>query len=574
MRINNFYRLRAGLLFTTGNRVGKVRMHHSARLLAGTLMILGFLIPILASAQTTGRLSGNFQLNAQVYRPDSLIGAPKVDEKLLSDSYANFRYDLGSFSAGFRYEGYLNTLQGLDPKFDGVGIPYLFADYQTEDLGFTVGSFYEQFGSGLILRAWEDKDLGVDNSLNGVRVRSTPLPGIRLTGLVGKQRHFFGLGPGLVRAFDAEVVLNDLVEAWNEKAIRLTLGGSFVSKYQKDKDPIYKLPENVGAWAPRVQLSRGGFTMSAEYAGKINDPSADNNFIYKSGQSMLLNASYSVQRLGINVTAKRVDNMSFRSDRTENLNKLVINYLPAISKNQIYSLMNLYPYSSQPNGEMGLQAEVSYQIKKGSKLGGKYGTQIGLNFSAANSILRNAINDTTPIGKNGTLGYSSPFFKIGDDVYFRDLNIELSRKFSPKLKVILIGQHVVYNQLVMEGKGSMVTANVAVADLTWKPTDEQAVRVELQGLWTKQDKGNWAMVMAEYSISPHWFFAVTDQWNYGNADLHQRVHYLYGSIAYARNANRIQVSYGKQREGILCVGGVCRNVPAMNGLTVIISTSF
>jgi hypothetical protein len=223
---------------------------------------------------------------------------------------------------------------------------------------------------------------------------------------------------------------------------------------------------------------------------------------------------------------------------------------------------------------MGFQGEISYQIRRGSKIGGKYGTQIGLNFSAANSIVKNAVNDSIPVGTCGTLGYSSEFFKIGKETYFRDLNLEISRKFSQKFKAILIGQYLVYNQLVMEGKGGMVTANVAVADLTWKPTEEQAVRIELQGLWTQQDKGNWAMAMAEYSVSPHWFFAVTDQWNYGNPDSYKQMHYLSASIAYVRNANRIQVSYGKQREGILCVGGVCRNVPAMNGLTVIITSSF
>ncbi|MCX6223275.1 MAG: DUF6029 family protein [Bacteroidia bacterium] len=115
-------------------------------------MLMFLLLPLTLHGQTTGRLSGNFQVDAQVYRPDSLIGAPKVNEKLSSNSYANLRFDWGKFSAGMRYEGYLNALQGYDPKFDGVGIPYLFADYQTEDLGFTVGSFYEQFGSGLLLR--------------------------------------------------------------------------------------------------------------------------------------------------------------------------------------------------------------------------------------------------------------------------------------------------------------------------------------------------------------------------------------------------------------------------------------
>lgn len=542
--------------------------------LTGLPLLLLFLLPDLLSGQNAGRLSGNFQVDAQAYRPDSLIGAPAVAEKLLSNSYANFRYDLGRFSAGLRYEGYLNTLQGFDPKYNGLGIPYLFADYQSDDLGITVGSFYEQFGSGLLLRAWEDKNLGVDNSLNGVRVRSTPVTGVRITGLVGKQRHFFGFGPGIVRAIDGEISLNELVKSWNEKSTRLTLGGSFVSKYQKDEDPLYKLPENVAAWAPRLQANLGGFSLGAEYARKINDPSADNNFIYKPGEALLVNASYSANRLGINLTAKRVDNLSFRSDRVENLNKLMINYLPPISKNQIYSLMNVYPYSSQPTGEMGVQGEISYQLKRGSKIGGKYGTLINLNISAANSIDRQPVNDTTPVGTAGTLGYESGFLKIGKEKYFRDFNIEVSRKFSQKFKMILIGQHLVYNQLVLEGKGGMVTAEVAVADLTFKPSEKHAVRLEMQGLWTRQDKGNWAMVLAEYSISPHWFFAITDQWNYGNPDQNRRVHYLYGSVAYARDANRIQVSYGKQREGILCVGGVCRNVPAMNGLTLIITSSF
>ncbi len=538
------------------------------------LAMMMFILPLGLRAQSGGRLSGNFQVDVQSYKADSLIGAPRVDEKLLSNSYANFRYDWGKFSAGLRYEGYLNTLQGYDSKYDGIGIPYLFADYQAEDLGFTVGSFYEQFGSGLLLRAWEDKALGVDNSINGVRVRSTPLPGLRINGLIGKQRHFFGLGEGLVRAIDGEVTLNELVKALNDKATRVTLGGSFVSKYQKDSDPIYKLPENVGAWAPRLQLNSGGFQLMAEYARKINDPSADNNFIYKPGEALLLNATYSGAGIGINLTAKRVDNMSFRSDRAENLNKLMINYLPPISKNQIYSLMNLYPYSSQPNGEMGVQAEVMYQVKRGSKIGGKYGTQISINFSGVNTIERLTVNDTTPVGTNGTLGYTSSFFRLGPEKLLRDFNIDISRKLSQRFKLITSYQYLVYNQLLLEGKGETVKAHVAVADITWKPAEEHAFRMELQGLWTRQDKGNWAMAMLEYSISPHWFFAVIDQWNYGHPDAHKRVHYLYGSIAYARDASRIMISYGKQREGILCVGGVCRNVPAMNGLTMTITSSF
>ena len=36
----------------------------------------------------------------------------------------------------------------------------------------------------------------------------------------------------------------------------------------------------------------------------------------------------------------------------------------------------------------------------------------------------------------------------------------------------------------------------------------------------------------------------------------------------------MQLGYGKQREGLLCIGGVCRQVPASNGLTFSLTTSF
>ncbi|MCK5820381.1 MAG: hypothetical protein KAH17_00780 [Bacteroidales bacterium] len=544
--------------------------------MAKKIVLLFFMVSLSFSiyAQDQGRLSGNFQMDVQSYRADSLIGADAIPEKMALNSYANIRYELGDFSAGLRFEGYMNALQGFDPGYDGVGVPYFFARYRFDDLDFTVGDFYEQFGSGILLRTWEDKFLGVDNAMRGIRVKYHPFEGISLTGVVGKQRLFWEYGPGLIRGLDGELRINDLIPALKDKQTLLSLGGSFVSKYQADDDPVYILPENVGAWAYRFNITRGALHLDSEYAGKINDPSADNNFIYKPGNSLIVNASYAASGLGMNFSVKRVDNMSFRSDRTENLNKLMMGYLPPISKNYTYSLMNLYPYSSQPTGEMGAQGEISYNIRRGTKLGGKYGTQITLNVSMVNSLDKTALNDTTAIGANGTLGYTSEFFKLGKELYYRDYNVEISRKLSKKWKFTGIYQHIAYNQMIMEGKGAVINADLAVLEVTWRLAPKQALRVETQGLWTKEDKGNWAMLLAEYSISPHWFFSVSDQYNYGNPDEEKRVHYLFASFGYVKNANRIQLSYGKQREGILCVGGVCRNVPAMNGFTLSITSSF
>jgi hypothetical protein len=79
-----------------------------------------------------------------------------------------------------------------------------------------------------------------------------------------------------------------------------------------------------------------------------------------------------------------------------------------------------------------------------------------------------------------------------------------------------------------------------------------------------------------------------DQYNYVNKDgiisfeengeIHERsfkkLHYPTISAGYTRGTTRILLSYGKQREGILCVGGVCRAVPSANGFKITLTSSF
>jgi hypothetical protein len=112
------------------------------------------------------------------------------------------------------------------------------------------------------------------------------------------------------------------------------------------------------------------------------------------------------------------------------------------------------------------------------------------------------------------------------------------------------------------------------------------VRIEAQGLFLNKvhdettdelvvnDNGNWATVLIEYNVSPHWFFSIMDQYNYGNPDDALKLHYFYGSFGYIKDATRITIGYGRQRAGLFCVGGVCRFVPASNGLTIGFTQSF
>ncbi len=547
--------------------------------LLGLMMLILPLFSLPSGAQGLldgARIWGNFQMDAQYYLPDSLINAPDVPETILMNGFANLNFSYRGFAMGVRYESYQNALLGFDDRYRGNGIPYRFASYTSENLEVTLGNFYEQFGSGLIFRTYEEKTLGIDNAMDGFRLVYRPQQGITLTGVIGQQRLFWDLGPGIVRGFDARVNLNSAISSLSERPNQWILGGSVVSKYQRDGNPLYNLPENVAAFSGNLNFMRGPVNLTGEYAYKVNDPSADNDFIYKEGQALLLTGSYAVRGVGLLLSAKRIDNMGFRSDRNATGNDLHINYLPPTTRQHIYSLSGMYPYASQPTGEMGVLGELTFRLPRESPLGGPYGTSVSINYSHARAIDKKPLHDTIPVGQTGTDGYRSSFFSLGDEVYFEDFNIEINRRFSRSLRGLFSYAYITYNQNVIEGyvDKETVYAHVGIADMTYRLPDRRSIRWELQHLYTKQDNQSWAMAMVEYSIAPRWFFAISDQYNYGNNNKDLRIHYYTLSAGYSKGPNRISLSYGKQRQGIICVGGVCRMVPASYGFMLSVSSSF
>jgi len=546
---------------------------HPKKLLLAGVALLAF-TTAKAQINLPFEIHGNFQIDAQYYLEDSVIGAPVVPEKVLSNGFGNLTFTRGNFGAGLRYESYQNPMLGFDSRYKGSGITYRYAEYTVGDLNVTLGNFYEQFGSGLIFRSYEERGLGIDNAMDGIRLKYNPVSGVYLKAFIATQRYYFDKA-GLVRGADGEIALSEAFPSLANSKTLITVGAAVVSKYQKDDNAVYNLPENVLSFAPRIRLNRGNFGLYSEYAYKYNDPSAINataenpSGIYKPGQGMYINTTYSRKGLGVSLSGKFIDNMSYRSDRDATGNDLNLNYLPALTKQQTYRLATLYPYATQPNGEVGYQGDIFYNFKPGSTLGGKAGTYIALNYSRANGL------DTT--GVDDELGYESKFFKMGDDKYFEEVNVEVQKKVTKNMKLLFTYTYTLYDEGVVKGLGEThgkIYANIGIVEMQLKLNKKHSIRAEGQILLTEQDKQDWVMGLLEYTVSPHWFIAAFDEYNFGNDIEADRLHYPNVSMGYTKGANRITMGYGKQREGLLCVGGVCRQVPASNGFSVSVTSSF
>lgn len=557
-------------------------------------------------AQNYGRISGNFQTDFQYYLRDSLIdplGEAYPDERILGTGFLNLTYQRDNIIAGLRYENYQNNRVGLPQDYKGEGITYRYVRFIKDKFDITAGNFYEQFGSGLILRAYEERGLGLDNNLDGLRTIFTPIEGLTFKGVIGRQRNFFEKSNSIVRGLDGEWSLRNTLN-W-ESNTNVIIGAGIVSKFQEFNSPFYTYPNNVSAGAFRTSIITSKVNLSAEYAYKANDPGTDNEVIYKPGHAFYMSGSYTEGNLGITGELKYYDNFSFRSEPNTQPQQLLIGYLPSATTLHTYALPALYSYNTSLTGEQGYQLGASYNFKRGTPLGGKYGLKIEASFAQSFALDKEytyrplvdengVVTDSTV---SGTDGYTTNF-GLGPFRYFQDFHIQIKKKLSKKLNFTGSYYNFFFNSDAIR-KGTAGVAdyqyypnadnpdglepnafpvNAVVLEFLWKIKPSHSLRTELQGLWTEgQDArfgGDWALLLLEYSIAPHWFFAVQDAYNYGNNLEELQIHYLSVNAGYTLGTSKLQIGYGRQQEGVFCVGGICRVVPASNGFTLSLTTNF
>ena len=527
-----------------------------------------------------GVITGDFNLNLQSYQEDSKIGAEAQDEIVLNNAYLNLNYTRSNFASGIRYESYLNALADFDPEFKGNGIMYRYATYSIDNLEITAGNYYEQLGSGLIFRSYEEKGLGIDNAMDGVRLKYVPIDGLYLKTFIGKSRTYFTYSDGIFRGADAELNFNEILNS--ELKTKFIFGGSFVSRYQQRDNLIFQIPQNVSAYASRINLMHGKWSYFGEYAYKINDPAnvlSQSQMNYANGTAFTQNITFSKRGFGISAEMHRTDNMTFKSDRDRDGKAYIINYIPTLSKPHTYSLLALYPCATQADGELGIQFDIFYKFKKGSRLGGKYGTKIAINYSQINAL------EGGPSFLNDIRTHTPTFINFDEVLHYQDFNISVAKKINRKFNTNFIFANQTYNKDVLEGKPigdyGILNSTILVSDISYKIKAGHTIRLELQSLISSQiedgkqpKEGDWSMSLIEYTISPHWFLSIQDMYNYGNEDINKQLHYVNINAGFIKGANRFEIGYGKKREGIFCVGGVCKTVPSSNGFSLSVSSSF
>ncbi len=540
---------------------------------------------VFHSFWANGQLSGSIESNSAFYIDDAKIKLEQIEarNRLRSNSYLRLDYKFKSFTAGIQFESYApKALLNYSPRLDKTNLANYYLNYKNEKLRLevTAGHFYGQFGSGLVFRSWEDRQLGIANSVFGGMVKFSPLKSIHITGLYGKQRNGLGFdfSDGVIGGINADAEISSLLKI---KKVKFGLGLSYVNRNEVVKD-LSSLGNNTFLTSLRGDFSVGGFSVDWEYAFKSKDALVEFNNIRPQlqfdGDAYLINLGYTKKGFGVTANLRRTENFGFYSQRNLSgnaYNEGFLNYVPALTKQYDYALTNIYVYAAQPNisfepnrnkaGEIGGQFDIFYQFKKNTPLGGKYGTNISVNYAQWHGLS----------GKYDALQrkYEAPKLEFGQK-YYQDVSLEIRKKWSDKWSSVITYLNQYYNIRFVEEAVGEVKANTIVLDNTLRLKKSKSIRWELQHQWANGGFDNWAAAQVEYNFSSVWSVFALDLYNYGNIEESKRLHFYSVGASYNKGACRINASYGRQRGGLICVGGVCRFVPQSVGFNLGVNVSF
>ena len=553
------------------------------------LLVLTALVTALtASAQIQfgekgGYMTIGLESNNILYVNDAKLGTT-YPSKFGSNDYLKLDYVNGRFSVGVQGEAYLPALQGYDDlRNNGFDKPKVmlaskYIQWQDANYSVMVGDVYDQFGNGLIFRSFEDRQLGINNSIEGGRVTATFGNIVSVKALFGRPRLYSSangysrgwIGSQYARSTvggaDLSVSLSDII---GSEELMMSIEGSYVNRrerldrelngmnYGTDYFPYFELTSpDLNMYSARLNLDYKGFTLRGEYAGKGKDISSG-AVLGKAakGSAVLAELGYNVGGLSVSAQVRRLEMMGTPLSLYGNLGVMgnTLNYLPALTRQHTYMLAALNPCQMNAEGELAVQADVYYTLRS------KQSRQRYWNFHANYSTSYTLKGYQTASGKR--------------ELLWSDVNVDVERQWNKQWKSTLMFSRQEWNTSHGQGPALPSTtyvSNIFVGDVMYKINKKFSLRMEAQYLLSNDYEGDWVAGLVEFNVAPHWSVFFSDMYNLGTT----KTNYYNGGLSFTHNRTRVQVSYGRNRAGYVCSGGVCRYQPAYTGVNLMLTTSF
>jgi hypothetical protein len=444
-------------------------------------------------------------------------------------------------------------MRSLSTSTGGFGIGAWSVSKEFKDLTITGGYIYDQIGSGLLFRAYEDRGLLIDNALAGLHLRYRLTDNIKLKAFTGQHKFLFDRYQPVVKGINAEgdfnigsqVHISPGIGALNRTLDQGSMDAVVASINNQEKTSRFVPKYNMYAFTAYNTLTVGDFSWFVEGAYKTDEAILKDNMLQNAeGNVVFTTLGYARKGIAVNLTGKRTENFVMRTSPNEVLLRGMINWQPIVARLRPQRLMARYTPASQDISELALGGDIL--------LAPNDDVSVILNYTHINTL--------------------------SDVKLYREAYAEAEYRGVDNW--ILQGgvQVLEYNQRVYQVNPArdMVRAVTPFAEITYRITKQKSIRTQWEYMETPDDFGSWLFGLVEYNIAPRWSVAVSDMYNIrpNKAVAPNPEHYYQFFVAHTKGPHRFTGAYVKQVEGINCTGGVCRYEPAFSGVRFGITSSF
>jgi hypothetical protein len=539
------------------------------------------------------RITGNLQSNGNFFITDTKIGAtgtPQYDyQKFGAESWLNLNYSNWGFDMGIRFDMFNNSnLLNPQGSFSGEGIGRWFIHKKVDKFEATAGYIYDQIGSGIIFRAYEERSLLIDDALFGVKAGYNFNENWRVKAFTGRIKRQFSTYASVVRgaAIDGFIKADSLgkvtfapgfgvvARTYDDETVKQVVNTIATYLPQDSTDAQY----NTYAFSLYNTMTAGNFTWYVEGAYKSKDVIFDlfaenargslGKLVNEAGYTGYTSLSYGAKGLGITLEAKRTKYFSYRTTPFLQTPPIQgpINFLPPMARQNTFRLTARFAPQTQDLGEQAIQLDVKYRLNK------KF--SVGVNISDIQNL-------------------------DGTELY-REIAPEFTFKYKRKWQLLGGIQWLRYNIGIYQfkddpadsedplsflggGDRGYVDALTPYAEWLYKFSAKKSLRIEAQYLLTDDEFGSWVFGLAEVGLAPHWLIFASDMYKMkhkGDENVSKEktkydgLHYPSVGIAYTQKATRLAFAYVKQVEGINCSGGICRFEPTFSGFRLNVNSAF
>jgi Family of unknown function (DUF6029) len=513
-----------------------------------------------------GTLSGDLMVNQNFFIRDTNIkasGNPLYNNYLSgSEDWLGLRYNVNGYTFSLRGNVFNNSnLNDPTNALSGFGVGAWSIAKDMNDLNITLGYIYDQVGSGILFRAYEDRGLLIDNALVGLELKYKVSENLSVKAFTGQQKHLFDkyapvikgvniendASAGQFHFFTGAGILNRTLDQMSINQVASVIQGYDTTKRF---EPQY----NVYAFTLYNTLTYKNFSWYAEAAYKTHEAIKDleGNLTDVAGNIEYTTLSYGRKGIAVNLSGKRTENFVMLTSPNETgiPNSGMLNWQPVVAVLRPERLMSLYTPASQNISEMAATANV-------------------------------VLSPTDVTNFNITATHINT---LANTELYRELYADFNYSGMEKWKFQGGLQYVEYNQTmyqVIQLHEPIIYALSPFAEITRKLNGTQSLRFEGSFTYTKQYYGSWLFGLLEYTFAPKYSISVSDMYNYapntgeGNPLASTASNHYYNIFAsYTKGSNRFSLAFVKQVAGINCSGGVCRYEPAFSGLRATLTSSF